>query len=100
MSPYVPVFVAVYGVCALILAAFEIYAIADRRRGETISETFWRLRTSPLVWAVVPLVTWTFFHFVMPFEPDNRLWNDLLYVLIGLVLAVWNVRYQARRRNP
>lgn len=91
-------FTAVYAVAFLVLAVVEGVAIGSPTRGDTISEHFWSLRASPAVWAFVPLVTWTFFHFVLPFEPDDRAWNDVLYVGVGLALALWNVLYQLRRK--
>lgn len=90
-------FTSVYLGSFAVLAVVEGVAIGSSKRGDTISEHFWTLRESPLVWAAVPLVTWTFFHFVMPWEPDGDVMNDLIYLGVGLAIALWNVCYQIKR---
>lgn len=93
----VPAFLAVYAVAFGVLLAVEFYAIGRPGKGDTISEHFWALRRSPLVWAAVPAVTWVFFHLVLPWEPDGKILNDIFYVLVGLMLSIWNVTYHATR---
>lgn len=93
----VPAFLTIYAIAFIILVAVEFYAIGRPGKGDTISEHFWTLRRSSLVWAAVPAVTWVFFHFVLPWEPDGVLVNDLFYIGVGVLIAAWNVIYQRKK---
>ena len=97
-APLVPAFLTIYAVAFVVLLAVEFFAIGRPGKGDTISEHFWALRRSPLVWAAVPAVTWVFFHFVLPWEPDGRVVNDVIYVTVGLAIAAWTAAYHQSLR--
>lgn len=90
-------FTAIYAIAFLVLVATEFYALGRPGTGDTITAHWRELRRSPLVWAAVPAVTWVFFHFVVPWEPDGVAFNDVAYIALGFALALWNVIYRQRR---
>lgn len=92
-------FVAAYVVGLVLILSFEFVAIVEPRRGDTLSELVWAVRTTPFVWALLPALSWVFLHWSLPFEPDRSAVNDLGYVAVGVGFAVWNLRHQAARRR-
>lgn len=93
-------FLIVYVLCTITLIFFEGVAIGNPKRGDTISENVWLARGTLLgVFVLAPLWFWMTGHFWNPNEPDGAVWNDVAYLLVGLVVGVWNYVVIRRRRG-
>lgn len=98
-------FTQVYLLAVFVLLLAEGIAIGRRSTKDTISGHIWAARASGLlVWPMMVLVVWGAWHLAAPWEPDDTLANDLAYVIMGVVVAYFNVvaleKRQAKKAPP
>lgn len=82
-------FLAVYLICGLLILGFELWAVRNKQKGDTITEKVRSMRWTHAI--MVGLLAWALFHFTIqdvmprPFDADYTSWFVAFSgILLGL----------------
>jgi hypothetical protein len=73
----------------LTFAGLEAVAIADKHPNDSLSATWWRLRTKlPVRLLIFPPLTWVVYHLFVPWDKRTGGMDDAAVVTAGVALAL------------